>query len=110
MRKELGKIKSVTFGYGGYQDAMFGISFTFSGEGWGVSTGKHMWAIDMECSKNCKWSEEDRSKKFDEIVRYINQLMIDAKIRDINRLRGIPIEARFEGQTIKSWRILTEVL
>lgn len=33
---KLGKINKVKFGSGGYDDAMFGVTFDLGGQGWGV--------------------------------------------------------------------------
>ena len=33
---QLGKIQEVKLGFGGYQEVMFGVSFTLGGSGWGV--------------------------------------------------------------------------
>ncbi len=46
----------------------------------------------------------------DEIVRYISDLLDKAKVSDIYQLKGIPVEAEFEKNSLKNWRILTEVL
>lgn len=35
MNKKLGKIKSIEFGLGGYQEACIGLSVSLIGEGWG---------------------------------------------------------------------------
>lgn len=109
--KQLGKIEQVTFGLGGYQDAMIGLHVTLSGEGWGVCTDKSTWDCSMiECSPHAKWTEADRSRQYDEIVRYVSDLLAKAKVRSVDALKGIPVEATFEGHVIKSWRVLTEVL
>lgn len=111
MKKRLGKITSVKFGHGGYQDACLGISFSLGGDGWGVGTDKTAWdANRIECSDHCKWTEEDRSKQYDEIMRYISDLLRDAKVDSVDKLKGVPVETVFEGMTLKSWRILTEVV
>ena len=74
-RKELGKIKDVTFGYVGYQDCQFGISFIFSLNGGGtVANSRGAWNIEMKPSKSSKWSEEDRQELFGDVMTYINQL------------------------------------
>jgi hypothetical protein len=88
----LGKIEKVKFGYGGYQDAMFGVSFTLSNSGSGVCDFKGAWSSDIEVGEYTKWTEEDRSKQNDEMVRYINKLMKEAKVRTIDELQGIPVE------------------
>lgn len=111
METQLGKIENVTFGHGGYQDAMLGIHFTLKGDGWGVCTEKSAWDAQMiECSPHAKWTEADRSKLYDEIMRYVSELLSKAKVSTVDALKGIPIEATFDGMQLKSWRVLTEVL
>jgi len=110
--KYLGKISSVGFGIGGYQDAMFGISFSFSFDG-GSAVGAYKGAWDpasMECSEYCKWTEEDRDKQLAEMCRFVSKIMNEAKVRDVYDLKGKPVEITLEGNTLKDWRILTEVL
>jgi hypothetical protein len=34
----------------------------------------------------------------------------DAKVNSVDRLKGVPVEATFDGNLLKEWRILTEVL
>lgn len=108
---KLGKIKKVTFGCSGYQNAMLGIHFSLGGEGWGVSTSKECW--DTNCvphTEHCKWTEADRAAQYAEILRYVSDLLAQAKVMSIDQLEGIPIAAEFEGVALKSWRILTECL
>jgi len=109
-RKELGRITHATFGYGGYQDAQFGLSIVLEGSEWGTSSFKGEWSLDIDCSEHCKWTEEDRSNGYAEVVRFLNKTLKDAKKQHVDELVGVPIEAEFEGVILKSWRILTEVL
>ena len=37
MKTELGKIKSINLGHGGYQDSQIGLNVNLGGEGWHVS-------------------------------------------------------------------------
>ena len=111
LRKEYGKIQSVSFGHGGYQDAMIGIHFTLSGDGWGVGDTKSIWdPYIIKRTERHKWTEKDRDRSFAEIVRYISALLRDAKVDSVEKLKGIPVEVLFEGNTLKEWRIFTEVL
>ncbi len=111
MEKRLGKIQQVRFGLGGYQDACIGIHFTLGGDGWGVQDTKSAWDANMiKCTEHTLWTEEERSKQYDEIVRYISDLLRQAKVDSITRLKGIPIELEFDGNCLKDWRILTEVI
>lgn len=110
-RKELGKIGSVKFGIGGYQDCMIGLHVSLEGAGWGVSDTKSAWDSNLiEHTEHCKWTEADRSAQYDGIVRYVSDLLRAAKVSSVDALKGKPVEVTFEGMTLKSWRILTEVL
>lgn len=111
MEKKLGKIESVTFGHGGYQDAMIGLNVTLSNGGWGVGDSKCAWDAEMiKWDKNCEWTEADRDKQYAEIMRYLSKLLKDAKVNSVDKLKGIPVEVTFEGNMLKEWRILTEVI
>ena len=111
MEKKLGKLSGVKFGLCGYQEACLGLSVTISGEGWGVCDNKSAWdANQIKHTKHCKWTEEDRSKGYDDVIRYVSDLLSHAKVRSVGDLNGKPVEAVFDGMTLKSWRILTEVI
>jgi hypothetical protein len=111
MEKKLGRIFSATFGLGGYQDVCIGLNVTLGGDGWGVGASMTAWdANQVKHSEHCQWTEADRSKQYDDIVRYISGLLHDAKVSDVSKLVGKPVEVTFEDMTLKSWRILTEVL
>ena len=115
--KKIGKIQHVSYGFGGYQGAMFGISFTLGSdkEGWGVGDFWGFWGSNIECSENAKWTEEERIKFHGENALRISKLMIEAKVEDVKDLKDIPVEVTFDdpgylGSKLKEWRILTEVL
>lgn len=107
MNKQLGKIKRVSYGLGGYQDAQFGITFDLGGDGWGVGDFHGTWATH---SKGCKWTVEDQRSAFADTAEYIRDLLKAAKVHSVDRLVGIPVEVTFDGNCLKSWRVLTEVL
>jgi hypothetical protein len=111
MEKKLGKIERVTFGYGGYQDSMIGISVTLSGESWGVSDFEGYWDAErVKHSEHTQWSEDDRSKVYDETMRLLSKLLKEAKVDSVEKLKGKPVEVTFDGNRLQEWRILTEVL
>jgi hypothetical protein len=111
MNKMLGKISKVSFGLGGYQDAMIGIHFSFSSTGMGVSTTKSYWDANLiKVNEYTKWTEEKRKKEYAAIMYYISDLLKKAKVQDVMQLTNIPVELTFEDNTLKDWRILTEVL
>lgn len=107
MRKELGCIQSIHVGYGGYDDAMIGISFSLGGKGWGVGDFWGHWA---HRSDSAKWSEESRIEDLGKIMLRIRELLSDSKKKRVQDLEGVPIEASFDGNILREWRILTEVI
>ena len=111
MGKKLGKIQDVSFGLGGYQGAMIGIHVTLGNEGWSVGDSRANWDVEqVECTENTQWKEEDRDGWYSEIMRYVSKLLKEAKVDSVDKLKGKPVEVTFEGNTLKEWRILTEVL
>ena len=111
LEKKLGKIQSVKFGIGGYQDTCFGIFFIFSSKDWCCGSSEFTW--DPNCIKHtdgCSWNETERSNDLNKIMRYISDLLRDAKVDDVTKLCGKPVEVVFENTKVQSWRILTEVL
>lgn len=107
MRKEIGKIKHISLGMGGYQDAMFGFSFTLGGVSWGVQDFWGTWATHNE---RCKWTIEDQNKHFIEAFLKVKTLMEVAKVTDFEKLKNVPIEAEFLENKLVSWRILEDCL
>ena len=111
--KSLGKIENVYFGLGGYQDAMLGITFVLSSKEqcWATSDFKGSWDYNLITpDEHSKWTEEDRSKIFIEVIKLISELLKDAKVYRLEDLKNKPIECTFEGNTLVEWRILKEVL
>lgn len=111
-RKELGKIKKVMLGMGGYQDAMLGFCLELGGESWGVHTPfSGTWCPGIvDVTAHTKWTEEDRTRLLSEAMKLVGETLRKAKCTDISQLVGVPIEAEFEGMVLKSWRVLSEVL
>jgi hypothetical protein len=108
MEKILGKITDVKFGYGGYQDTMIGISFTLEGKGGGCGDFWGEWAFKHDNAM--KWTEQERINGLGKMVMKINNLLQEAKVTSVDKLKNIPIEITFENLKLKSWRVLTEVL
>lgn len=107
MEKYLGKIESVSVGFGGYDDAMFGASFTLSFDGYVSQDFKGTWATHSE---SCKWTLEDQRETFGEVMYFLRDLCQQAKVKNVHDLKGKPIEVCLKGGATKSWRILTEVI
>jgi hypothetical protein len=111
MEKKLGKIQSVRFGHGGYQDACIGISVTLGDSSWSVGDFKGTWDPEMITrSEYTKWTEKDRTIGFDETMRFVSKLLKEAKVNRVENLKDIPVEVTLDGMLLKEWRILTEVL
>jgi hypothetical protein len=111
MNKELGKIVSAKFGFGGYQEAMFGLSLEFrmgiaGGCGTFINGG---WNNSIK-SDECKWTEPERSKMKVEMCDKIQKILTDAKVSSVDELVNVPVELVFEDGMLKDWRVLNEVL
>lgn len=108
MRTELGKISRSVYGLGGYQGAQFGISFDLGGESWGISDFWGFWADAP--GPGAQWTRENQIKWHGETADRIHELLKSAKVQEVSKLVGKPVEVTFDGNILKSWRILTEVL
>jgi hypothetical protein len=92
--KEFGKITSAKFGWGGYQDAQFGLSLTIGGPNWGTGDFHGAWGNRPH---HADWS-------------LLRDTLTKAKKHSVDELVGVPIEATFDSMRLTSWRILEEVL
>jgi hypothetical protein len=114
LRREIGKIQKVYFGFGGYQDVQIGLFLVLGSdkESWGVHTGiEGGWSTKVDCSEHCKWTETDRDGQYATMVRKIQDVLKAAKVESVDQLLGKPIEAMFKDfNTLHDWRILEEVL
>ena len=109
MEVKLGKIQYVHYGFCGYQGAMLGLRVSLAGDGWGVGADKPgHWTTKI--SSTTAWTEADRIKGFGENANEILGLLRDAKVDSVDKLKDIPVECTFDGNMLKSWRILKEVL
>lgn len=110
-RKEFGRIKSVRFGFGGYQECEFGLFLELGGTAWGVNTSiSGGWSTRIKHGQYSKWTEEGRSKQYDEMCRKLQDVLTKAKVENVDGLIGKPVEVTFDGMALKDWRILEEVL
>lgn len=109
--KQLGKIVNVKFGHIGYQQAIMGLSLTLNGGGFFVNTEiVGGWSSSVKCDKHSEWTEEDRNIERVKMVCEIDELLQKAKVDDVMKLVGKPVEMTSEGMKLVSWRILEEVL
>lgn len=105
MRKELGKIKEIALRS---FEGQFGLDVLLTGI-WG-SCNWHLLTYDTEYNERCQWTEKDRDNGYIEIMIRIRNDIKTAKVNSLDKLRGIPVECTFDGNTIVSWRVLEEVL
>jgi len=94
---------------GGYQDAMIGLSLSFMGKSsWGCSTFIGGWATKR--SDYTKWTEGERRETLADAVWKLKEVLEAAGKNHVGELEGTPVECTFEGNMLKDWRILTEVI
>lgn len=112
MQKHLGKITKVEFGFGGYQETMFGLNLIFETTMGVVQWFEGTWGYEIPYTENCKWTEEERTKIYVDLIKKINETLLLAKKEHISQLKGVPVEVMIDAntRTMKSWRILDEVL
>lgn len=96
-RKELGKINSVRFGY---WEFMFGLHLELGGSAWGTMT-----SYDYNPSY-----KGDITYVALKMLNDIQSLLKSAKVDSVEKLKNIPIEATFEDNLLKGFRVLEEVL
>lgn len=106
-RKELGRIVSATFGFGGYQDAMFGLAVKLGGESWGVNDFTGGWATRSE---RAQYSMDEWRETHVQSIERLRDVLSAAKKQTVDELANTLVEVTLEGNTLKSWRVLTEVL
>lgn len=110
--KLLGKIYSISYGLGGHDDVQFGLTVELKGHGWGTVDFIGVWDYNhiKTPSEYAQWTEESRTDKLVALNRKISELLKITNVKTIDQLKGMPVEVTFENGTLKSWRILTEVL
>lgn len=106
----IGKIQKISVGFGGYQDAVLGLSITLGSPSWGVCDFKGFWGPDIEHSKYCKWTETSRREAHADTMLFIGKILKDANKNTVDQLANVPVEVTFESNILKSWRVLTEVI
>jgi len=107
-KKVLGKIEQVEFGCVHDREYLFGLILC-------LKTSDSSGVVDMHVVNMSKsmTSVEWNTKQNEEIVKmvkFVNKLLKDAKIKTIDQLVNVPIEMIFSNNLLKSFRILTEVL
>ena len=106
----LGKIESIKFGV---KESRIGLFYTLTFNNCcGTQSSNAVWDPEqVEVTEGTKWTEDDRNMELAQLMRYISKLLSEAKVDDITKLAGKPVEVTIdEFNSLKSWRILTEVL
>jgi hypothetical protein len=108
-RKQLARITRCTVGFGGYQDAMIGVAFTFEGERWGIADFWGAWATERH--EGTEWTEEERIQTLGEALMRLRGVLKQAKRNDAADLVGTPVEVEINDHNVLAdWRVLTEVI
>ncbi|HEY5563888.1 MAG TPA: hypothetical protein VIK72_19405 [Clostridiaceae bacterium] len=97
MKRKLAKIKSVRFGYSEY---LFGLTLGIGGEGWGV-VGSYYYNPSYK-------GHEDNGMVT--MMDNVQKMLKDANVETVDKLLNKPIECTFDGNILKEFRILTEVI
>ena len=106
----LGKIESIKFGV---KNSRIGLFYTLTFNNCcGSQFSNAFWDPEqVEVTEGTNWTEDDRDRELAQVMRYISKLLSEAKVDDITKLAGKPVEVTIdEFNSLKSWRILTEVL
>lgn len=102
--KQLGKILKWETGF---HDYGFGVVYTLGGESWGVSSSQ-IFAAKYE--DRFRYSREEWEQNVIQYALFERDTLLSAKKQRVEQLVGTPVEVIFEGNLLKSWRVLTEVL
>ena len=68
MKKSLGKIASISFGNGGYQNCMFGLSLRFDCSSGSVGDFYGTWPITREIPNDAEYTKSDMDKEIVKVV------------------------------------------
>lgn len=108
MKSSIGRITSVSFGLGGYNEAEIVMSLTISFKGSGVTaTVSGGWADNVPTA-HAKWTKESTYKTRSEMLDKIIESLKLAQVDDIQGLNGRLVSCDFDFNVLKDWRILTE--
>ena len=107
--KFLGKIVKAEFGSFPDRKFLVGLQLTFKFDGNSHVSDGGRYTINV--SDNCNWeTEEDKNVAYQKVLKHLSMVLEEAKVNYVSELINKPIEIEIEGQTFKSFRILTEVI
>ena len=105
MERYLGKIRTCSFGL---REGRLGYHFSLDFTGGGVDD---FWGhFDGEPSEHANWTSRDRDHFFAHSMCKVGKLLREAKKQNFNDLVGVPVEVTIERDSLRSWRVLTEVI
>lgn len=109
---KLGKIISVSFGYGGYENACLGLTIVLGSEkAWVTQEFSGTWDSELyKPTEYTEWTEEDRDRTYSQTMRYLSKLLRDANVSSVEQLKNVPVEVKFKENKLYQWRILREVI
>lgn len=89
------------------EDGRFGFVFDLSSAGGSTTDARVVWETRPD---RAQWTLQERADQMAHIMARVMLIMAEAKKHDFAQLTGVPIEVEFDGNMLKSWRVLTEVL
>lgn len=107
MEKYLGKITSAEFGLVKDYPFFIGLQLKINFDGSSCECGGK---YTVNLHKDCKWTTAERAHACMEILDRLKEILNDAKCCNVSQLVGKPVEVTIEGNVLKDFRILTEVL
>ena len=91
----LGKIESIKFGV---KESRIGLFYTLTfNNSYGTQSSKTVWDPEqIKVTEGTKWTEDDRDRELAQLMRYISKLLSEAKVDDITKLAGKPVEVTID--------------
>lgn len=102
LETHLGKIVQARIGFGGYQEAMFGLTIV-------MDYGPYS-SIDFI---SCGWKSKEKCNMdlMGQMAFKLLELLMDSNVSSLEDLVGVPVEVTLgNGGVLAHWRVLTEVI
>ena len=108
LTKHKGKISSIYFGLGGYQESMLGLHICFSFEMHKfICTSDAYWDYySVEHTERSKWTEQSRLARYARINCNISELLNKAKVRELGQLKNKEVTLTMDGLNLYSWELI----
>jgi hypothetical protein len=110
-KKTFGKIINAQVGFLNAGEPVIGLRIDFAVDGNGLFSERYGGPI-AEHQEGFAWTKEEQVNKHADFINYIAELLKSAGVGAVNDLIGKPVQLEVEDsyQSIKDWRIFTEVL